>query len=160
MTEKRRKFSISALGPWLLLAVFGAGILAVLLTGAGAYRDLVRRDRQAYDSRTACQFLATKVRQNPHVEVTQFGDGDCLLLRETYDGVEYWTRVYCHDGWLMELFTLGGADFAPRDGEKILPAQSLTLELENGLLHADLVDDSGGSNALVLSPRSGKEATP
>lgn len=160
MTEKRRKFSISALGPWLLLAVFGAGILAVLLTGAGAYRDLVRRDRQAYDSRTGCQFLATKVRQNSHAEVVQFGDGDCLLLRETYDGVEYWTRVYCYDGWLMELFTLGGAQFAPGDGEKILPAQSLTLRQENGLLHALVADGSGRETALVLSPRLGKEAAP
>ena len=159
MTEKR-KFSISTLGPWLLLAVFGAGILAVLLSGAGAYRDLVQRDRQAYDSRTASQFLTTKVRQNPHAEVTRFGDGDCLLLRETYDGVEYWTRIYCHDGWLMELFTLGGADFAPEDGEKVLPAQSLTLRQEAGLLHVLLTDGSGTETVLVLSPRTGKEAAP
>ena len=159
MTEKR-KFSISSFGPWLLLAVFGAGILAVLLSGAAAYRDLVQRDRQSYDSRTACQFLSAKVRQNPHVQVTQFGDGDCLLLREIYDGTEYWTRVYCHDGWLMELFTRGGADFSPEDGEKILPARSLTLKMEQGLLHAVVTDGSGRENALVLSPRWGKEAAP
>ena len=159
MTAKR-KFSISALGPWLLLALFAAGILTVLLSGVGAYRDLAERDRQAYDSRTGCQFLATKVRQNPCAQVAQFGDGDCLLLRETYDGVEYWTRVYCHDGWLMELFTLGGADFAPEDGEKILPARSLTLQQEKGLLQLTFVDGSGRSTDLVLSLRLGKEAAP
>lgn len=44
----------------LLFGVFAACVLAVLLTGAGAYRRLVGRDRAAYERRTCVQYIATR----------------------------------------------------------------------------------------------------
>lgn len=47
----------------LLLLVFAVCVLSVLLTGAGTYQTLTRRDQDSYDRRTAAQYLATRVRQ-------------------------------------------------------------------------------------------------
>lgn len=163
MREHGRKRAITDLAPLLLLGVFAMGILAVLLSGAGAYQRLVQRDAAAYDTRTCTQYLATKVRQAPGAEcvsVTRFGQGDCLQITETIEGVEYWTRIYCHDGWLMELFTVADPGFAPEDGEKILQAESLTMTLNGGLLQVRVTDGSGTVSELLLSLRGGKEAAP
>jgi len=163
MRERSRKRSISGLAALVLLGVFAAGILTVLLSGARAYQRLTERDAQSYDSRTSLQYLATKVRQTPSPDalaLSDFGEGDSLLIRETIDGEDYWTQVYCYDGWLMELFTVAEAGLAPEDGEKILPAESLSFHRSGDLLQLQIVDEAGAEHALMLTLRGGEGAAP
>lgn len=162
MREKRQRQSISGLAALLLFGVFAIGILSVLLTGANAYRRLTERDRLRYDSRTCVRYVSTKLRQTPSpaaVTVVSFGDGDALLLREEVSVEEYCTRIYCHDGWLMELYTSAAGEFAPEDGEKILPAEQITLSLDGNLLRAEIVDGNGQTNRLRLLLRGGEGAS-
>lgn len=140
-----------------MFGVFAVGILSVLLAGAGAYQRLTERDGLAYDSRTCAQYVATKVRQAGApgaVRVESFGGVDALVIVQVYDGVEYWNRIYCHDGWLKELFTAAEGEFAPEDGEKILPAQKLELERQGGLLCIELTDGNGTAMELSLTLRA------
>lgn len=161
MRKRSGKRSISSLATLLLLGVFAAGILSVLLSGAAAYRRLTERDRLAYDSRTCLQYLATKVRQAPSVvELSGFGEAVSLVIREEIDGAAYCTRIYCHDGWLMELFTVADGDFEPRDGEKIMEARSLALTRMGDLLRVEIVDGNGREGTIMLHPRSGEGARP
>lgn len=143
MNEKRRQ-AIPTLAAFLLLGIFAVSVLGVLLAGAGVYSRLTRRDDRAYDSRTGLQYVASKVRQAPAphtVQVTDFAGVDALTVTEQVDAEVYVTRVYCYDGWLMELFCAVGADFAPEDGERLLRAQSLELEQRDGLLYVQLVQE-------------------
>ena len=163
MNNRSGKRSISGLAALILLGVFAAGILTVLLTGASAYKDLTERDAMSYDSRTCVQYLTTKVRQAPApgaVVLSDFGDGDSLLIREEIDGNEYWTQIYCHNGWMMELFTLANAGLAPEDGEKILPVQSMNMERSGDLLQLDILDGNGTENTVLLTLRGGEGAAP
>ena len=84
-----------------------------------------------------------------------FGDGDALVLGadETYA-----SRVYCHDGWLMELYCLAEEPMEPQDGQRILEAEALALSLEDGLLEVGLTMPDGTEDTLRLSLRSGEEA--
>ena len=144
----------------MLLGVFGVGILSVLLSGADVYRRLTRRDQMTYDSRTCVQYVATKVRQAPApdtVVLSEFGDSDCLTICEWVEGTEYRTRIYCYDGWLMELFTAAGEEFFPEDGEKILLADEFSLSREGTLLSVEIMDGSGEVNRILLSLRGGEE---
>ena len=119
----------------LMLAVFAVSILGVLLGGAGIYQRLTLRGHESYNSRTCIQYFATKLRQAPGtVTVEEFGDGDALFLRERIGERDYVTRIYCYDGWLMELFTLDSSGFAPEDGEKILPLEALSITGQQKLL--------------------------
>ena len=143
MSKRSEKRSISGLAAALLLCVFALMILSVLLSGAGAYRRLTARGEENYDSRSSAQYVATKLRQAPSaesVELRSFGGSDCLCITEEIDGAEYITRVYCHDGWIRELFTLAEGDYSPEDGEKILEAEALGFCLENDLIRVTITD--------------------
>ena len=122
----------------LTTAVFALGVLLVLLTGADRYRNLVDRGAAAYEDRTALQYLTTRVHQAQWVEAGTVEGCPVLILGETIDGVDYTTRVYCHDGWLRELYTLPGAAIPLSAGEPILEAECLELTLEGQLLTVKL----------------------
>ena len=150
--------SLSALAALLTFALFAIGILSVLLGGANAYRRLTQRDQHSYDSRTCAQYIATKLRQVPSpdaVTVAPFGESDGLFITETIGDSTYLTRVYCHDGWLMELFTISDGEFHPEDGEKILPLQSLSLTRNGSLISIQLTDWDNISQLLTLHIRGG-----
>lgn len=158
MREKQVRHHIDGLVALLLFGVFAACVLVVLLTGADAYRRLTDRDQAAYERRTGVQYIATRVRQSDHaggVAVEPFGDGDALVLGadETYA-----SRVYCYDGWLMELYCLAEEPMEPQDGQRILEAEALALSLEDGLLEVGLTMPDGTEDTLRLSLRSGEEA--
>ena len=158
MKGQPRQHRMDGLLALLLFAVFAACILAVLLSGAGAYRRLVDRDQGAYDSRTCIQYIATRVRQSDTlggIGLTAFGDADALLLRAGKG--PFVTYVYCHDGYLMELYCAEDAGLEPQDGEKVLKADSLTAAMEDGLLTATIYG-ADGIDTVRVSLRSGEEA--
>jgi len=160
MKDKGRKNSISAPAALVLFGVFAVCVLAVLLSGAKAYRRITERDARTYDSRTCAQFIATKLRQAPApdaVALSDFGSSDAIEIRESINGEEYITRLYCHDGWLMELFTAADGEFSPEDGEQILPARSLSLSEESGLISVTVIDGSGSEIQQYLFLRGGQE---
>ena len=159
MRNSQPKHHIDGLLVLLLFGVFAVCILSVLLIGARVYRQLNDRDQSSYDRRTAVQYVATKIRQahdarSFSVETT---DGICLLtLSEPIDGVPYLTRLYCHDGYLRELFSSAEYEFAPQDGETILPAQDMDLSLEDGMLSVTITVNDTPLH-LVFSLRGGEE---
>lgn len=153
MEDKNNK--ASGLMPLLVLTLLTLCLLLVLLTGAKLYRQLVDRGEAQYAARTASQYLATRLRQAEHITITAFGDGDALALGQQIQGEDYVTYIYCHDGFLRELFCPQDAALLPADGEALLEARSLTLSLEEGLLTAVLSDQT-----LVFHLRTGREAPP
>lgn len=157
MKRQGTKHHMDGLLMLLLFGVFAVCVLIVLLTGAKAYRGLTDRDRAAYDRRTCVQYIATKVRQGDvedGVTVEPFGDAAALCMRQ-YGFV---TRVYCYDGYLMEMYTFEDAELTPQDGEKIMPLAGLSLDLEDGLLTVELQSREGVTDTLRLSLRSGEGA--
>lgn len=156
MKKRTTQHHMEGLGALLLFGIFAVCVLIVLLTGADAYRRLTERDQQAYQRRTCAQYIAARVRQADSlggIKVERFGEGDALALAE--DG-GYCTRVYCHEGWLMELYSETGAGLEPQDGERLLEMESLRFSLEDGLLEAVIGGADGSQDTLRLSLRSGK----
>lgn len=156
MKRQGTKHHMDGLLMLLLFGVFAVCVLIVLLTGAKAYRGLTDRDRAAYDRRTCAQYIATKVRQGDAmggVTVEPFGDTTALCLRDQ-DG--FITRLYCHEGWLMELYTFADAELEPQDGEKTMPLAGLSFDLEDGLLTVELQNREGVADTLRLSLRAGE----
>lgn len=155
------RYQLDGLVALLLFGMFAASVLVVLLTGADAYRRLTRRDEAAYDYRTCAQYVATRVRQADtagSVAVTEFGSAAALVLSEPEDE-GYATWVYCHDGWLMELYASVSGGFAPEDGERIAEIGGLELSLEDGLLTVTVENTSGERTSLTFSLRSDAQET-
>lgn len=134
MRKTTAKHNIDSLAALLLFAVFAACVLAVLLTGAKAYRRITQRDRDAYNARICTQYVAQRVRQADSlygVAVEDFGGVQALVLGA---GEGYITRVYCYEGSLMELYCSADAGFGPEDGEKVIEAQEMELAMDGGCL--------------------------
>lgn len=122
----------------LTLTVFALCVLLVLLTGAEAYREVVDRGEASYDRRTALQYLTTRVRQAETAELGDFEGCETLILGQTIDEEVYTTRIYCHDGWLRELYAVPGAKLPLEAGEAILKAEDFALKQEGSLLTVTL----------------------
>ena len=153
MKKQPIRHQLDGLIALLLFGVFSVCILAVLLTGADAYRRLTDRDRAAFDRRTTLQYLATRVRQADResgVYVTDFNGVNALVFS---DGDGYVTRVYCHNGSIMELYAEEGLDLSLEAGEPIMAAEELDFSMEDGRLRVSCEGDS-----MTLSLRSGKGA--
>ena len=147
MRKRGSQHHIDGLLALLLFGVFAVCVLAVLLTGARAYRGLTQRDQAAYSRRVCMQYIATRVRQADRAEgvsVEPFGEGDA--------------RVYHYDGYLMELYASAEEELHPQDGQRIIPAGGVELSLEDGLLSVEVTDEQGVQDSLRLSLRSGEGA--
>ncbi|RKI63981.1 DUF4860 domain-containing protein [bacterium 1xD42-67] len=157
MRKRGSQHHIDGLLALLLFGVFAVCVLAVLLTGARAYRGLTQRDQAAYSRRVCVQYIATRVRQADgldRVKVEPFGESQALVLSE--DG--YATRVYCYEGYLMELYASVEEVLQPEDGQRIIPMGGMELALEDGMLSMDITDGQGVKDSLRLSLRSGEGA--
>ena len=140
----------------LTFVLFAISILFVLLNGAGVYRRLTQRDQYSYDSRTCAQYVATKMRQAPSsaaISTDTFGTVDSLRISQDIEGLEFVTRIYCYENWLMEIFTLADGDFFPEDGEKILPLSSLSVSQDGSVFSFILTDTEGNTQHLTISAR-------
>ena len=131
----KKKFTkMTDLPTLLVFTVFAVCVLMVLLYGARVYGQLAQQGEESFRLRTAAQYLRTRVWQAEVVSITDFDGCDALILKETIDGMDYLTRVYCHEGFLRELFCAESASLSPEDGEKILSLESLKMELNGDLL--------------------------
>ena len=131
----KKKFTkMTDLPTLLVFTVFAVCVLMVLLYGARVYGQLAQQGEESFRLRTAAQYLRTRVWQAEVVSITDFDGCDALTLKETIDGTDYLTRVYCHEGFLRELFCAESASLSPEDGEKILSLESLKMELDGDLL--------------------------
>ena len=156
MKNQGSQHHMDTLAALLLFGVFAACVLTVLLTGADAYGRITVRDGVAYDRRTCIQYVATRVRQADTaggVSLEVFGGVKALVLKDWEDPT-YVTRVYYHDGYLMELYSEAGLSLSPEDGEKIMACDWMRLSLEDDLLTVDLLDPQGEVTTLRLALRS------
>lgn len=162
MNNNKKERNLSTVAALLLFAVFAVGVFSVLLSGVKIYRALVLRDETSYDSRTCSQYLASKLRQSPTpdaVSISKFGDADALVITQVIEGDAFVTRIYCHNGWLMELYSIAEAEFSPEDGEKVLPASILSVTQTDDLLCITVIDAGGNEQTLQHTLR-GWEVVP
>ena len=167
MKESVNKNNITVLLPLLLFVIFTTCILFVLLAGAHVYGKFTKRDQDNFEHRTAVQYITTRLRQSDlsnAVFVGNFEDGepgtsgDTLYLREELNGRTFYTRIYCYDGCLRELFSETGLSFLPGAGQEILEISDIYFTIEDAILQIDLTYNNHSTETLKLYLRSGKEA--
>lgn len=124
-----------------VFALFALCLLLTVLSGAKVYRSVLESTEITSEKRIRTQYIATKVQQNSDASVEEFDGGQALVLRETVDGQCYVTYIYCHGGWIRELFCREGAAFTRADGEKVIAGETLSLSAEDGLITVETDGD-------------------
>ncbi len=160
MKNEQKQLKIGSLMALMIFGAFAVCLFLVLLMGTDSYKRMMERDRYTYEKRTAVQYLTTRVRQSDiadSIAVMDFDGADALVLSETFEDETYETKLYCYDGWLMELYAEQGSDLLPMDGERILELKELKLSLEDSLLQAKLILPDGAERSLCIKLRGGRE---
>lgn len=163
MKQKESKTSIGNIAALLVFCLLALSLLMTLLFGARIYRSVTERSETLNARRTVSQYVANRIRQADRdgaVSVEDFGGVCALSIRETIDGAVYCTRIYCHEGWMYELFAGETGSFSPEDGEQLLPLNSLSFLLEDGCLTAQAEHTDGSAQTFTLRLRSGEVALP
>lgn len=163
MREKHNKSNLTALAPLLIFLIFTICILAVLLTGADIYKKISLRDQNSFQRRTTVQYLTTRIRQSDAEGMVFAGDfnseafgdtGDTLFLKEEINGRIFFTRVYCHEGYLYELFSEAGLETSKQYGEKILKVNALNFTIRGNLLYVEIIHADSETETLILQLHS------
>ena len=154
MRRKQIQHHIDALVALLLFGVFAACVLAVLLTGADAYRRLTLRDQEASTRRACTQYIATNVRQSDAADNLSVANVQGVPTLILGGDDEYVTYIYCYGGWLRELYSWSEQPMSPEDGRELVQAEALDLSLADGLLTVRVTDAQGKEDTLLLSLRS------
>lgn len=140
----------------LVFGIFALSVAAVLLTGAGAYRNLVGRGQLSHEHRTVVRYLTTRFRQANQVEIEDFQGLEAMTIREEIGGRTYLTRVYYYDGHIRELFADERAKVSPEDGQTVLEARELQFSMDDGLLKVWVVCSDGTEQQLFLDRKEGQ----
>jgi hypothetical protein len=139
-----------------LLGVFAMTALLVAVMGAQVYSHAADKLQANFDTRTSLVYIAEKVRQCPgeRIEVERMGGSTALVLTEQYDGVDYESWIYAHDGKMYELLIKKGDPMSPGDGQRIMDLESLDIEKDGDLLTVTIVNAGGNEDSLTLSRRT------
>ena len=163
MKEKHNQSNLTALAPLLIFLIFTICILTVLLTGADIYKKISLRDHNSFQRRTTVQYLTTRIRQSDAEGMIFAGDfnaesvtdtGDTLFLKEEINGRTFFTRIYCHGGYLYELFSEAGLETSKQYGEKILKVNALSFTIRGNLLYVEITHADSVTETLILQLHS------
>ena len=141
------KHTVDMLFVLTLFAVFAVSASLLIAFGAGIYRKTIDSMDRHYNLSTASAFITEKLHQHDEsgdVRIKSFGDGDALVLLESYGDETYCNYIYMYNGYLKELFTAADVNLSPEAGEDILPVSEFKVGLDSeGLVSVDIVDESG-----------------
>lgn len=148
--------------PILLFAVLAVSVLQILYAGAGVYESLTERENSGRIGRTAVQYVTVRLQQAGAgtLAVEEFCGIPSLAVYESIDGTAYCTRIYCHDGYLRELFSAADAEMDPSAGEKLMPMDEFLPSEKDGLLTFTLTADGVSVTSFYDPGIKWKEAAP
>lgn len=162
MKQKSQFRTLSALPLLGAVCLLVLCMLGTVLTGAGVYSRVTQRDSETYSQLTAAQYLTTRIRQGDQGGRIRIGMAEgipVLMLEDKIGGRAYVTYVYCHDGFLRELFTAADNTFSPDAGEALLELESLTFQEDNAIVTAVLTFTDGTQQTMTYYLRSGEEGS-
>ena len=129
---------------FVLLGLFALMSTLMVLLGAQMYHATVDRSEYNNVNRGMGAYVRSMVRSldSGEVSVEEPGGIPAVALKETWEGEQYVTWIYQYDGALYEQYTDMEDEFNPERGTEICPANSLSAELEDGLLTVRLTNGS------------------
>ena len=86
----------------------------MILAGKNIYKN-INEDREInYCLRVSLSYVANKIRQgdkNEGIEIKNINGNNALIIKETYNDINYETWIYHYDGCLYEIFIDEGSEF-------------------------------------------------
>ena len=157
---KRYIHTADAVFALILFCAFAISMLMVLMAGAQSYQGVRERVENHYSEDTAISYIAMKARHfddsECRIEVGTLAGGTALYMTELFDGEEYVTVIYYHDGYIKEIFADIAYEIQPEDGFQIVAARGMDVTaLGGGKFSIRCVGTGGAVAETLLALRSG-----
>lgn len=158
MSTKRKNVQHSMQGVFVfvLLGLFAVMSTLMVLLGAQMYRNTVDHATQNNEDRVLSAYVRSMVRAEDAAQSVSIEEHDgirALSLRESLDGDDFVTMLYCYEDELYEWYTSVGYDFTPQSGTAICPAFSFEPSLDDGLLTVDMTNAKGEAETVRVALR-------
>ena len=136
----------------LLFALFVIALLLAVVAGTNVYRNLNDVRSGADEARLGLTLLTNNVRANDAADAIAAGtgpEGRSLVLVERLDSGTYETRIYRHEGNIVEEYALADAAYTPEKAGVICPSDVFDFSYGNGLL--TITTDQGSADVALRS---------
>lgn len=147
-----------------LFCVFVVSALFLVAMGADVYKRISQNMTENYSVRNSVSYISEKVRQHDiagSVRVDEVEGAPALVLRYDSDEYELETWVYVAGGQLCEVTVRAGHVPLAIEGERIIPMESMALDMnDSGLLEIMLEDTQGYINTASVYLRSAEGSVP
>lgn len=118
----------------VLFLVFVCALLLVLAAGVGVYRHIHATGAATEKARLAGALVTNVVRSKDAEAAVSLGTvpggGQSLVLTEHFDSGTFETRLYLHDGELVEEYVPAGTAYDPTHAEPLVAASAFAVELD------------------------------
>jgi hypothetical protein len=137
-----------------LLLILSLGIAAFMITAweSEAYKRLAEVRDECLNLRVGMNYLLMRVRQFGAADAMAVYDSDygqLLVFREDIGGEMYETRIFLHEGKLMESFTSAEESFASGAAFRIADVDLFSVEILESAGLAKIELSVGGNNRSV-----------
>ncbi|MEE1029240.1 MAG: DUF4860 domain-containing protein [Agathobacter sp.] len=143
---------------FLLFSLFAFTAFVLIIIGVKQYENTAASMDHNYQVRTINSYLREKVRQNDILsDITTFEvDGtNVLSLSTEIEGNQYYTLIYCYDGFLMEQLVSEDAVYSLSSGQKLIELDSIEIEVNpSGYLKAVYTASNGEVSNVYISIKS------
>ena len=152
--KRNNQHSIDFAFVLLLFCLLTMCSLAIVYIGSQVYNATVKTMEDHYSMTTANDYILEKTRQTlayQQIEVKTIDGIDILCLHETDQDNHYTTYIYVYQGQLRELLIPDQIAFAKENGEAIMAAEKLQLNIKDQLLTIDLtINDQTQTSYVAL----------
>lgn len=156
MSKRRNAWIANYASMLALFCIFIIGSLTLMNVGVHVYKNIVENNAENFRLRASLSYVATKVRQFDTADTVFVQEEEgvpMLVFQEELEGSIYLTKIYCHDGKMMELFQEEGLEHDLKDGFEMMELDELWIEQQGNKILLTAMDD-GKKESLTLSLRS------
>lgn len=112
-------------------------VLALTMFGARVYRALTDSQARNQTARASLTYVAARLHaadERNGVRIEHGAQGDVLILGEELDNTGYETRIYLHEGMLLEDYCAVGSESDPDFAQRVAQTDSFTITVEGNLI--------------------------
>ena len=154
MLRIKNKHSMDIFFVLCIFLICAMSLLGMLFVGARTQQKINQSTEANFYMRTSLLYISNKAKffqEAGSISVSEFNGGSALFFEEEIDEVKYITKVYMHEGYLMELFTEANSDIEADVGTIITNISFFEAkQIEDGLIDIRIKNPNGNESSVII----------
>lgn len=148
------QFSIQFIFIMLLFLIIVILSVMIITLGKDIYNNINDDRANNYELRVSLSYIANKIRQADKeyaVDIKDINGNPAVVIKETYDGLNYETWIYYYDNYINEILIDEGTLFNLSDGMKVIEVKNFNILKIKDNLFKFSIENKDNYAELVLS---------